>query len=47
MRRVILLVMLTLFFIGVNVPAWSACLAAGDVVCQGPGQPQEPKGPPK
>ncbi len=47
MKKMFLLVMLTLFFVAVNVPAWSACLGTGDVVGQGPGKPQDPKDPPK
>jgi hypothetical protein len=49
MKKVVLLVMLTVFFVAVNVPAWSACLGTGDVVHQGPGKPppKDPKDPPK
>ena len=43
MKKVVLLVMLALCFVSVSVSAWSAGLAQGDVVHQGPGEPQPPK----
>ena len=43
MKKVVLLVMLALCFVSVSALAWSAGLAPGDVVYQGPGEPQPPK----
>ncbi len=43
MKKVVLLVMLALCFITVSASAWSAVVSTGDVVHQGPGEPQPPK----
>jgi hypothetical protein len=43
MKKVVLLVILALCVVMVSSSAWSAGLATGDVVYQGPGEPQPPK----